>query len=130
MEPACCVLGCASIFAEPVPIKQTPWTSQLTASSLEGGIFRDDGSARQEQAKPRLRPEMQGVAGKMVTHDEKAGLYTHDAPLVPLNSSRSNHNRASVDGGVFSHAAPTRTKQHKAAAHNRNASSVPGGIFG
>ena len=120
--PTLCAPG---IFAEPQPLQPTPRTSQLTASSIQGGLFFDDGSSKEaRKQKERLQPEMLACAGQKVERDS-------DAPLQPLNSARANPGfQTSVEGGVFSKAAPTPVKQPRAAMYDHNASSIPGGIFG
>ena len=106
----------------------------MTASSLAGGLFFDavpasrPGTARANKVK--LDPAAQPVAGTVITPDNKDGLFTHDAALQPLVSARANPNQASVAGGIFAKGAPTPQKSARGGIINRNASSVPGGIFG
>lgn len=105
----------------------------MTASSLAGGLFFDDGSSTGRSAKPqkvKLDPAALPEAGTVVQPDVKDGLFTHDAPLQPIMSARANPNQTSVDGGIFAKGAPTPQKSARGGMINRNASSVPGGIFG
>ena len=109
-------------------------TLNVTASSLAGGLFFDDGSSTARAgAKPekvKLDPAAMPEAGTVTVADVKDGLFTHDAALQPLVSARANPNKTSVDGGIFSKGAPTPQKTARGGMINRNASSVPGGIFG
>eukprot|EP00320_Phaeocystis_rex_P020033 CAMPEP_0119077590 /NCGR_PEP_ID=MMETSP1178-20130426/95568_1 /TAXON_ID=33656 /ORGANISM="unid sp, Strain CCMP2000" /LENGTH=156 /DNA_ID=CAMNT_0007059961 /DNA_START=44 /DNA_END=514 /DNA_ORIENTATION=+ len=115
------------IFAEPAAFQATPRTSQMTTSSVQGGIFADGGASQVKDMRPKTASrhrvtDNDAVAGKKLERDN------HDsAALQPLRSARANQN--SVDGGIFSGQAPTPIKQRGATCY-RNASSVPGGIFG
>ena len=124
-------LRTAGIFAEPEPFQVTPRSSQVTSSSVQGGIFAATGpvperpmTARQRENAQRLNPAEQVVAGKKIERDGQAA----EQPLQPIYSARTNQN--SVDGGVFSNAAPTPVKKHKEGMRDPNASSIAGGIFG
>ena len=123
-----CRVSIAGIFAEPGAFMPTPRTSQLTNSSVQGGIFAD--AAR--RSSPDMRPktasqcrhtvtEEDAVAGKKLERDTQSALQ-------PLKTSRTNTN--SIQDGIFSKQAPTPVKQQRAATYNHNQSSVAGGIFG
>jgi hypothetical protein len=121
-----CRVAIAGIFAEPAAFQATPRTSQLTYSSVQGGIFADTAprSSPDMRPKPKVRhtvTEEDAVAGKKMERDTQA-------PLQPLKTSRTNAN--SIQDGIFSKQAPTPVKQQRAATYNHNQSSVQGGIFG
>ena len=124
-----CRVSIAGIFAEQGAFMSTPRTSQLTNSSVEGGIFNEAA----QRSSPDMRPktasqcrhtvtEEDAVAGKKLERD------SHAAALQPLKTSRTNAN--SIQDGIFSKQAPTPVKQQRAATYNHNQSSVAGGIFG
>ena len=121
-----CRVAIAGIFAEPSAFQATPRTSQLTYSSVQGGIFADAPT----RSSPDMRPktgirhtvtEEDAVAGKKLERDTQSALQ-------PLKTSRTNTN--SIQDGIFSKQAPTPVKHQRAATYNHNQSSVQGGIFG
>ena len=125
---------CAGIFGDTQGQQATPRTSQMTSSSLAGGIFNDCSlSHRPSTAKPqkvKLDPAAMPEAGTVIKADDKDGLFRDDTALQPLMSACANPNLASVEGGVFAKGAPTPQKSSRGGMINRNASSVQGGIFG
>ena len=121
-----CRAATAGIFAEPAAFQPTPRTSQLTNSSIQGGIFADAARSKAPDMRPTTArrhkvTDEDAVAGKKLERDSQAALQ-------PLRSARTNAN--SVEDGVFSKEAPTPIKQQRAATYNHNQSSVQGGIFG
>ena len=83
-----CRVAIAGIFAEPGAVMPTPRTSQLTNSSVEGGIFAD--AAR--RSSPDMRPktgirhtvtEEDAVAGKKLERDSHAAAEARAAARGP-----------------------------------------------
>ena len=119
-------MATAGIFAVQEAFQATPRTSQLTNSSVQGGIFADAKSPL-EDMRPKTAcrhtvTDEDAVAGKKLERDD------HDNALQPIHSARTNSN--SIEGGIFSKQAPTPVKQQRASTYDHNKSSVDGGIFG
>ena len=95
----------------------------MTASSVDGGVFggqvwKEKENARSRGAVPIAKDHVAGVPLKR----------DGEAYVAPLVSARGDPNRSSIEGGIFSHGAPT--PQRNVPRGNPNRSSVEGGIFG
>jgi hypothetical protein len=121
-------MAIAGIFAEPAAFQATPRTSQMTHSSVQGGIFAEAPTRCSPDMRPKppqrhIVTDEDAVAGKKLERDIDS-----QTVLQPLKTSRTNAN--SIQDGIFSKAAPTPVKQQRAATFDHNQSSVKGGIFG
>ena len=106
------------IFGGPTAAAAPEFESQLTTSSVDGGIFGGDGSlSRPDVEKPRLDPMEQPVAGNATGAGDAFAANVNvvsaaaPQPLSPLHSARANPNRSNVQGGVFSTANATPSKE-------------------
>ena len=121
-------MAIAGIFAEPAPFQATPRTSQMTHSSVQGGIFaeaptRSSPDMRPKKLERHIVTDEDAVAGKKLERDSDS-----QTVLQPIKTSQTNAN--SIQDGIFSKAAPTPVKQQRAATFDHNQSSIEGGIFG
>ena len=121
-------MAIAGIFAEPAPFQATPRTSQMTHSSVQGGIFaeaptRSSPDMRPKKLERHIVTDEDAVAGKKLERDSDT-----QTVLQPIKTSHTNAN--SIQDGIFSKAAPTPVKQQRAATFDHNQSSIEGGIFG
>ena len=126
----CAILHIAGIFGSDAPTAPVMRTN-MTKSSLEGGIFGGynhvEAPISRPATTPRMNVETMECAGAPIPRNE-AFKFSDDAsaPLQPLPSARRNNHASSIAGGIFG----SEPVKHQPAVkrNNPNASSIEGGM--
>lgn len=99
----------------------------ITKSSIPGGLF-----AGQPDVENLAPPGRRALPRRDAAQHHVAGFKPKESQGLPepLGSVRSDHNRSSVEGGIFGMNSVPMGARPPSARADPNRSSVQGGIFG